>query len=153
MTEPNQELISPAPKAQFYNLRAAGIWVILAALGGMLFVTRYRGMIGLAGAAEALFALQAAVSILVGVAVAPGNVTVPRTLFRQIPIIVLGRKTMPLAGLRDVTFAGHSMGFDVVVLADADKSTPALFSSREKRLAFFEALRRAHPDVRIYRAV
>lgn len=144
---------SPAPNTQFYNLRAAGLWGILAALGVALFVTRYRGMIGLAGAAEALFALQAAISLCAGVAVTSGGVTLPRAPIRQAPLIVWGRQSIPMAGVRDVTFAGHSLGFDVVVLADADKNTPTLFSSREKRLAFFEALRRAHPEVRIYRAV
>lgn len=143
---------SPAPNTQFYNLRAAGLWGILAALGVALFVTRYRGMVGLAGAAEAVFAVQAAISLWAGVTVRSGSVTLPRALIRQMPLVVWGRQSIPMAGVRDVTFAGHSLGFDVVILSAGDDSAPALFSSREKRLAFFEALRRAHPEVRIYRA-
>lgn len=135
----DQALPASAVKSYFPNLGAAARWAAIAAAGFFLLDTRYRGLEGLAGGAVGLFASQACFAYLIGVRVRPNRVTLPRPLLKRIPLIVFGRTSVALATLRDITAAGQFLGLDVVVLSTPDGAVETLFSSRQQRLAFFEA--------------
>ena len=139
-------------RANFPNLRAAALWAAIAAAGFFVLATRYRGLQGIAGGVVGLFALQACLAFLAGVRVRPDRVTLPRPLFKPFPLLVLSRRSIPLNALLDLTSAGRFLGFDVVMLTLSETAAPALFGSRQVRLAFFEAVQRRIPDIRIYRA-
>jgi hypothetical protein len=139
-------------RANFPNLRAAALWAAIAAAGFFVLATRYRGLQGIAGGAVGLFALQACLAFLAGVRVGPDRVTLPRPLFNPLPLLVFARSSIPLNSLRDLTSAGRFLGFEVVLLTLAETAAPALFVSRPARLAFFAAVKRRIPDIRIYRA-
>jgi hypothetical protein len=139
-------------RANFPNLRAAALWAAIAAAGFFVLAARDRGLQGIAGGAVGLFALQACLAFLAGVRVRSDCVTLPRSLFNPLPLLVVARRSIPLNALRDLTSAGRFFGFDVVLLTLSDTAAPALFGSRPARLAFFEAMKRRVPDIRIYRA-
>jgi len=138
-------------RANFPNLRAAALWAAIAAAGLFVLATRYRGFQGIAGGAVGLFALQACFAFLAGVRLRPDHVTLPRPLFGSFPLLVVARMSIPLNALHDLTSAGRFLGFDVVLLTLSETAAPALFGSRPARLAFFEAVQRRIPDIRIYR--
>jgi len=134
------------------NFVAAARWGILAVFGFALLYFRYRGLTGLLGGAVGLFAIQAAFAFLVGVRVDEREVKFPRPLFNPVPLLVFGRMKIALPSLDDITAAGQFMGLEVVVLATRGSAIPALFASRAKRLAFFDAVKSHKPDIKIYRA-
>ena len=148
----NQAAPTVSDRANFPNLRAAALWAAIAAAGLFVLATRYRGFQGIAGGAVGLFALQACFAFLAGVRLRPDHVTLPRPLFGSFPLLVVARMSIPLNALHDLTSAGRFLGFDVVLLTLSDTAAPALFGSRPARLAFFEAMKRRVPDIRIYRA-
>jgi len=147
-----QALPAPAVKSYFPNLRAAGRWAALAVAGFFVLVMRYRDLEGLVGGAVGLFALQACLAYVIGVRVRANRVTLPRPLLNRIPLLVLGRTSIGLAKLRDITAAGQFLGLDVVVLSTPRGAVETVFASRQQRLAFFETIKRRLPDIRIYRA-
>jgi hypothetical protein len=104
-----------------------------------------------AGAAVALYALYAAWISLLGVALKKDCITLPRAS-KRLPVLVYGRRRIPIAATKEVTAFGAFMGAEVVTLGSIEGEEPALFSSREQRLAFFEALKTRNPEVKIYRA-
>ena len=144
---------TPSPRKMFFNEREALLWIVIATFGVLTFAIQYRGLLGLFGAALTLFALQAAVSTLISIRIGEDCITLPRTLLKQIPILVFGRKKILFAMIQDVTFVGRFMGFDAVMLGTADGMVPVLFASRDRRRAFFDALAARRPEIRIYRAV
>jgi hypothetical protein len=139
-------------RANFPNLRAAALWAAIAAAGFVVLATHERGLQGIAGGAVGLFALQACLAFLAGVRLRTDRITLPRPLFDSLPLLVVARRSIPLNALHDLTSAGRFFGFDVVLLTLSENAAPALFGSRPGRLAFFEAVKRRIPDIRIYRA-
>ena len=133
------------------NFAAAARWAALGALGFVALYYRHRAVTGLVGGVVGLFALQAALSFLAGVRVDADAITVPRPLFKPIPLLVFGRTRIVLPLLADITAARRFLGLDVVLLRTLDGECPALFASRAKRLAFFDAVKSRKPDVKIYR--
>ena len=141
------------PKAyRAANLRLALFWGAAALVGLGLVAVSQRSWASWIWAVLDIFAVQAAVSSLGGVFVNAAGVTAPRVLLKFAPILVAGRVRTPLAEINDLTALGKFLGFDVVGLTGVEGQLPMLFSKRESRLAFFEALRAYKPDVRIYRA-
>ena len=135
------------------NLSAAARWAVVGALGFAALYFRHRGVIGLAGGAIGLFALQATLSFWSGVRVLADGITLPRPLFNPIPLLVFGRIKIVFPLLRDITAAGQFTGLDVVLLTTSDDAIPTLFASRAKRLAFFDAVKSRKPDIKIYRVM
>ncbi len=149
---------TPAPSApqrrRFWNAKTSGQWAALTLFCVLLATWRWRtGMLALAPTAIALYALQAAWFSLLGVAVKRDDITLPRCLNRRFPWLVCGRRQIPIATTRDVTTRGRFLGAELVMLASAEGEQPALFSSRARRLAFFEALKSRNPALKIYRAL
>jgi len=138
--------------AVFTNLRAAFLWLCVGGFGlALLFLVR-SGMRGIVLGLLIIVALQAMISFALGVRLAKGRIGLPRAPLRQFPLLVLGRTSFPLPLLREITYSGRVLGFECIRLSTEDRSTSALFESRKRRLAFFDEIRRRHPQVKIYRS-
>jgi hypothetical protein len=133
------------------NFAAAARWAALGAFGFAALYFRYRALTGLIGGVVSLFAVQAVLSFLAGVRVDANAISLPRPLFKPIPLLVFGRTRIVLPLLVDITATRQFLGLEVVLLRTAEGEFPALFGSRAKRLAFFDAITSRKPDVKIYR--
>lgn len=96
-------------------------------------------------------AIYSAFSFLLGVRVDGDAISMPRPLFKPIPLLVFGRIRIVLPLLADITATRQFLGLEVVLLRTLDGEFPVLFASRAKRLAFFDAVTSRKPDVKIYR--
>ena len=137
----DQILLSQSSRSRDLG-HSRGVWIFVLA-------TRNFGLQGLLSGAVGLFALQAFWSFVLGVRVLEDRVTLPRQLFNPLPLLVFARKSVSLKLLSDLTSAGRFLGFDVVMLTLPEAAIPVLFSTRSARLAFFEAIKRRVPDMRI----
>ncbi|MGO9740270.1 MAG: hypothetical protein ACLPN5_01905 [Roseiarcus sp.] len=142
---------APPGRLSFDNSRIALAWGGLAVLGLALFVGDSNDLVGIAGGLLALFALQAAVSFDLGVRLTDHRVTLPRALAMRAPLIAIGRTSFPLPSLREITSHGRLLGHEWVRITAEQGQFVAIFESRERRLAFFEEVRRRQPQVKIYR--
>ena len=142
-----------ASTTKFYSTRFAVAWLFIACLGLALLILRYKAMVGLAGAAVAIFAFQASISWVEGVVIRGGQINIPRTLVWWMPFLVLGRTKIPLSAIREITALDKFMGAERVLLAVPEGQVTVLFPSREKRLAFFDAFKMQKPDIKIYRSL
>jgi hypothetical protein len=142
------------PKAAFRarNLKLALFWAVLALLGLLYFAKAYKSALGLANAAIGLVALAAAIEAARGVRVDAMTITLPRTPVKPFPAFNLGRSTIGLSEIRDITSLGRFAGFEMVSIAAVDGQMPLLFANRAKRIAFFDFLKATKPEIRIYRA-
>lgn len=152
MSEPIQEGAPTPRRFRTVNLKLAGLWAVAAAIGFAVF-SAIRFPINYAGLIVGLYGLVAVVSSLRGVTVDERIIAAPRALTPALPFLVLGRSKVELADLRDITSLGAVLGLEAVGIASQEGQTPVLFSSRAKRIAFFDAVKAFKPDVRIYRAV
>lgn len=135
----------------FRNVRLAMYWGAIAAGSILVFILRRHAAIGLASAAVAAFATQAALASWAGVVVRHDHVAVPRPLLPVIPILSFWRMRIPLVYLRDATALGQFMGLEAVGLGTVDGATPILLANRQQKLDFFQALQAEKADVKIYR--
>ncbi len=100
-----------------------------------------------------LYSLHAAYEFFRGAALDAEGASFPRAPVPFAPLIVFGRAKVVYPLLRDLTSAGVWMGFEVVLFTTPDAARPVLFGSRESKLAFFAALKKLRPEIRIYRSV
>ena len=141
----------PIKASRFWNLRIAGYWLGLALIGVAVFLLR-AGWQRYLGAGVAAYGLYAATVSLLGVVVARDGVALPHCVHKRMPVLVRGRMWAPLSELKEITAFGKFMEAELVMLSIADGESPALFASREQRLAFFAAVKSLNPEIKIYRA-
>jgi hypothetical protein len=144
----------PAPAGVFRarNWKLALFWGVLALLGLLYFAKAYKSALGLANAAIGLVALAAAIEAARGVRVDAMTITLPRTPVKPFPAFNLGRSTIGLSEIRDITSLGRFAGFDMVSVSAVDGQMPILFPNRATRIAFFDFIKATKPEIRIYRA-
>ena len=145
----------PRPKTTapnfVWNVRTISFFGV-ASLAAVVVVVLSPGLIGLTTFFLVLYGLQAAVALLKGVVIEGGQIHFPRAISRRFPYFVLGRMHRPVVELEEITYIGKASGAEWVILRFGDDRDPAPFASRERRRAFFDAVRAIKPSVKIYRA-
>jgi hypothetical protein len=149
MNEPLKTL-APA-RIRFRNGKTAGL-VMAAVLVGVLTLGQRRDLVGYFADLFVLYGLQASFFLFMGVVLDGGDIIFPRAPFFSLPFLVFGRKRRAIGELEDVTYVGSTLGIEHLNLRFVDERRPALFSSRGRRVAFFEAIQAKKHNIRIYRA-
>ncbi len=137
----------------FSSWRAAAVWTLVGASGLGVYLSNRASVRGAICGLISLFAVQAAISFALGVRLAAGRMTLPRTLWAVAPLLVLGRRSFVLPALKEVTSSGRVMIFELVRLAVENGEQAALFDSPTRRRAFLDEVSRRQPLVKIYRAI
>jgi hypothetical protein len=145
--------------AAFRNLRWCGFWAVLVAISGA-FVSNPNIFLQLPALLFCLYALQALIAEYLGVRVSVDWVSAPRRLPglwapRQAPgiwpIAVFWRSYGTPSEIEEVTSLSAEGPGVVEIQWMSGGRVWLLLSDRDSKLAFFEALRRYRPQVRIFR--
>jgi hypothetical protein len=100
-----------------------------------------------------VYCIQAAFVLLTGVVLIEDEIRFPRVILANFPFFVSGRVRRAVGDLDAITYVGHFFGTEWVRLRFGDSRYLVLFSSRERRLAFFRVVQAKKNGVRLYRAV
>lgn len=159
---------SATASIRFWNMKSAGVFVaavfsLAAALSlqhglAAVFYTAISAVArcGLAIVPVSLlgvYCLQAALVLLTGVVLVEGDIIFPRAILANLPFFVSGRVRRPIRDLDAITYVGHFFGAEWVRLRFGDSRYLVLFSSRDRRLAFFRVVQAKKTGIRLYRAV
>ena len=135
----------------YWNGKAAGLFMLVALGATVVFILR-SGLVGYLSILVSFYCFYTAGVLLLGVALAGGEIGIPRPVIRAFPFLVFGRMSRAIGELNEITYIGHSFGCEWVIMRFGEDQYPASFASRERRLAFFDAVQAQNQSVRIYRA-
>ncbi len=159
---PNPQVRQRSPRVKsFRNVRWCAVWVIVVAISCALVAQRNR-YLELPSLLLLLYALQALIAELIGVRVSmhwvsaprrPTGLWAPRQAPGIWPLAVFWRTTGSPSGIEALTsLSGEGPGVVELQWMNGRRNW-LLLPSRESKLAFFEALRRHRPQLRILREV
>ena len=139
-------------RRRFVNWRLSFAWLAISVISALAFILLQRRGFSPLLALISLYGVVAAILIACGLAVTPESLTTPIPLSIWTPWLPIWRLRVGISEIADVTALGTTLGYEAVGLTTPDRKIGVLFSSRERRLAFFDAIRTHKPDIRIYRA-
>jgi hypothetical protein len=127
------------------------MWLGLLCVAVAMAIAAQVFIIQLFGAALSLYAAQGLISEFLGVRVSANSVVTPRR-FAAAPLFTLWRKRAPLGSILNLTAMSQSQGRERVICnISADANALMLFPNRKMKLAFFQAVTKYRPGIRIYR--
>ncbi len=143
---------TPAKAVVFRNPTWCGFWANHMLTSGALIARLEDGRLHSVSIVLFLYALQALIAECIGVRVSEGRISAPRRFSHALPQLVLWRAGSLLCDVnRIASISGHGNGGEVNIRWLGDIEVPVMLASRDVKLAFFEVLRQARPDVAIYR--
>ncbi len=127
-------------------------WMILVLTGGVLCMAL--GALNWAGLLFLLYALQGLIAESLGVRVSADHISAPRRVRFFPPLFVFWRVKASLDNIQDITSISEGLQSGIVVHLKwlSGGSLELIFSSRDKKLRFFRALRERRPRLSIYKA-
>jgi hypothetical protein len=143
---------TPAKAVVFRNPTWCGVWTILTLTSGALVALLEDGRLHAVSIVLFLYALQALVAECIGVRICEGRVSAPRRFSHALPQLVLWRTGGLLCDVNRVaSISRHGNGGEVNIRWLGDSGVPVMLANRDVKLAFFEILRQARPELAIYR--
>ena len=127
-------------------------WMTLVMTGGALCVGL--GALNWAGLLFLLYAVQGLIAECLGVRVSADHISAPRRVRFLPPMFVFWRVKASLDNIQDITSISEGLQSEVVVHLKwlSGGALELIFSSRDKKLRFFRALRERRPRLSIYKA-
>ena len=162
LAAPNPQVRQRSPRVMsFRNFRWCAVWAVLVAISFALIFQRNR-YLELPSLLLLLYSLQALIAEIIGVRVSmhwvsaprrPTGLWAPRQASGIWPIAVFWRTTGSPSGVEALTSLSAEGPGVVEIQWMRGSRKWLLLPTRESKLAFFEALRRYRPQLRIFREV
>ena len=127
-------------------------WVILAATSAVLCEGLDAFNLKCVGLLSVLYALQGLIAEGLGVRVSTDHISAPRRFLVLPPVVVFWRAKGSLNNIQDITSISKGLERGLVRLKWlSGGGLRLIFSSRDKKLQFFQAVRERRPRVSIYK--
>lgn len=137
-------------KTVFRNAPIAVLWLFGIILGLVIVFLAEKARYDVFGWAIFGYSAYAAIMHYLGVVVAGNSVWFPLPLIPMFPFLVIGRAHIEIGQIGYIKSFGSWFGFEAVDIRTM-RDWRILFSNRDKRLAFFEALNAVRSDLMVYR--
>lgn len=143
-----------APGLTIFHAAWCVAWLLLEGLG-LLMAASSRGnlTVTVAGVALMLYGFQGLVAEILGVTVKRDSIVAPFRPVACAPLLVFWRAKIPFAALREIVSLPSAMGSERAEARwNVGARTTFVFPDRDRKVAFFQALKSRRPRVDIYKA-
>ena len=144
----------PAKRMKTYRFRNWGIvFLELAVAAAAFWFAARRGAspVGLIALVVGVYCLWSAFAEFRGVYIGRSGFAWPAKRLRWFPLVLSGRRKLDLEDVSEMTVAPNWAGHHILIVEGGFGTDLLMFSSRESRMKFFEAVKERVPNVKIYR--